>query len=433
MVEGALATAVVVLLVTAAAFLVPRIVSWVFRQSLPQTDGSLAVEGAEAAIEIIRDVDGVPHIYAATPPDAYFGLGFVHAQDRLWQMECQRRLASGRLSEIFGSQSLRADRLLRTFGLRRAAQSALEALPIDARATVDAYARGINACLSRHRGIRRPPEFVLLGVRPDPWEPVDVLALRETDGLAAQLYLCRRAPVCGPRRAGRPRARLDGAHVRRHPLAARCNAAIGGAARTSARRRGGERGGGARGRTGRLRIERVGRRWHAQRDAQPGAGLRSAPAIGRALVVVRCARERRDPRCDRRHAAGDSWDCRRPQPSHRVGHGESRGRRAGPLSRAAVTRWPLRAVRRSHGADNLPRRDDMPRMHDPAAGFVVAANAEITPAESGCFLGRAIVEPYRQRRIAELLAARPLLSCGTISSSRATRSPCTRGPCCRTS
>ncbi|MGH9346277.1 MAG: penicillin acylase family protein, partial [Vicinamibacterales bacterium] len=77
--------------------------------------------------------------------------------------------------------------------------------------------------------------------------------------------------------------------------------------------------------------------------------------------------------------------------------------------------------------------DEMPRMHDPAAGFVVAANAEITPAESGCFLGRAIVEPYRQRRIAELLAARPLLSCGTISSSRATRSPCTRGPCCRTS
>jgi penicillin amidase len=134
---------------------------------------------------LYRDTWGVPHIYANTPADAHFGLGFVHAQDRLWQMECQRRLAMGRLSEIFGSRSVSGDQLVRTVGLHRAAEAAWQSLPADAKADVEAYTRGVNACLARLRGLTLPPEFLLLRVRPEPWRPVDVVAC--TKLLALQL------------------------------------------------------------------------------------------------------------------------------------------------------------------------------------------------------------------------------------------------------
>lgn len=145
------------------------------RGSLPQLDGEIALAGPHAPIEILRDSYGVPHIYATEPHDAYFGLGFVHAQDRLWQMETQRRVGAGRLSELFGLRTVETDRFLRILGIHQAAERQWQGLDNDAQAAYRAYADGVNAHLAARSG-PLPPEFVLFGVEPEPWQPVDSLA-----------------------------------------------------------------------------------------------------------------------------------------------------------------------------------------------------------------------------------------------------------------
>ncbi len=144
------------------------------RTSLPKVSGEVRVEGLEGPVEIVRDADAVPHIYASSHADAVFGLGFVHAQDRLWQMEFQRRVGSGRLSEVIGEATVSTDRFIRTLGIEQAAESGLEALSPEARGLIDAYVAGINAYLAQRRGAL-PVEFLLLGFEPAPFEPVDVL------------------------------------------------------------------------------------------------------------------------------------------------------------------------------------------------------------------------------------------------------------------
>ena len=143
------------------------------RRSLPQTSGEVRVRGVSAPVTIVRDSDGVAHITGATEADAAFGLGFVHAQERLWQMEVQRRIGTGRLSEIFGAATLNTDRFLRTLGVDRAARSAYQQLDAATIAILDAYAAGVNAFLATHPTL--PPEFLILGVQPEPWQPVDSL------------------------------------------------------------------------------------------------------------------------------------------------------------------------------------------------------------------------------------------------------------------
>ncbi len=81
------------------------------RKRLPKTDGEIVLSGLLASVEIVRDQWGVPHIYAETIPDLFFAQGFVHAQDRLWQMELNRRTAQGQLSEVFGELALDTDEL----------------------------------------------------------------------------------------------------------------------------------------------------------------------------------------------------------------------------------------------------------------------------------------------------------------------------------
>jgi len=144
------------------------------RRSLPQTSGRLRVPGLTAPITITRDANAIPHISAQSEADALFGLGYVHAQDRLWQMEYQRRVGHGRLSEVLGPGGLEADRFLRTLGTGRAAQSAYERLDPPTRALLEAYAAGVNAFIEGHRG-SLPPEFVILGIDPEPWRPQDSL------------------------------------------------------------------------------------------------------------------------------------------------------------------------------------------------------------------------------------------------------------------
>ncbi|WP_368744859.1 penicillin acylase family protein [Desertibaculum subflavum] len=141
-------------------------------QTLPRTSGTATVAGLGGKVEILRDRHGIPHIEAATQDDAYFALGFLHAQDRLWQMETQRRIAAGRLAEIFGSRAVEIDRVMRTLGLRRHAEAAVAHLSSEGRASLEAYAAGVNAFLG---GATRllPLEFLALGVTPEPWTPAD--------------------------------------------------------------------------------------------------------------------------------------------------------------------------------------------------------------------------------------------------------------------
>ncbi|MCB9117152.1 MAG: penicillin acylase family protein [Caldilineaceae bacterium] len=143
------------------------------RTSLPLTTGTVRVAGVDGPIEIVRDADGVPHIFAGTDHDAFYGLGYVHAQDRLWQMEMNRRIGAGRLSEILGDATLSIDKFQRTMGYYRAALGDLEVIEPRSRQALDAYAAGVNQRLSE--GHTLPPEFILLGVSPEPWQPADSL------------------------------------------------------------------------------------------------------------------------------------------------------------------------------------------------------------------------------------------------------------------
>jgi penicillin amidase len=144
------------------------------RRSLPLVNGSITVTGIHGPIDIIRDADAIPHVRATSKSDALFGLGYVHAQDRLWQMEFQRRIGFGRLSEIFGAATLPQDRFLRTVGFGRAARAAWKGMPQWAKDQITAYTDGVNAFIRANHGARLPPEFSLLRFEPEPWTGPDV-------------------------------------------------------------------------------------------------------------------------------------------------------------------------------------------------------------------------------------------------------------------
>jgi penicillin G amidase len=143
------------------------------RRSLPELSGSLEVPTIEAPLEIVRDRDAIPHVFAASEADAYFGLGFAHGQDRSWQLELMRRAGSGRLAEVFGEPALGEDRLMRAVGLRRAAERSLEGLDAASRLALERYAAGVNAARAATPVL--PLEFIALGVEPEPWTPLDSL------------------------------------------------------------------------------------------------------------------------------------------------------------------------------------------------------------------------------------------------------------------
>lgn len=144
-----------------------------YKKELPESDITLSLPGMEMPASIHRNDVGVPTITAKTDHDVFFAMGYLHAQDRLWQLEIQRRTGRGRLSEILGSGTLRQDIWIRTLGLEGAAKSSWASLGPAARASLQAYADGINAWRSTHS--RLPPEFALLNVEPEPWTPVDSL------------------------------------------------------------------------------------------------------------------------------------------------------------------------------------------------------------------------------------------------------------------
>ena len=150
--------------------------AWMWlRGSLPAMEGTIELAGLSAPVRIVRDRNAVPHVYAENVEDVMYGLGFVHAQDRLWQMEINRRVGAGRLAEVLGAPARPADRFLRTLGVHRAAERAYAELDRRTRGVLDSYAAGVNAFLDARDG-PLPPEFLILRHRPEPWAPQDSLA-----------------------------------------------------------------------------------------------------------------------------------------------------------------------------------------------------------------------------------------------------------------
>ncbi len=143
------------------------------RRGLPKADVRLHAAGREP-VRIVRDEYGVPFLSASRDEDVYFAMGYVHAQDRMWQLEYQRRVVQGRLSEVLGKKTVDQDAWLRTLGLHQSARSAWDALSEPARRSLEAYADGVNAWLDEEHSL--PIEFHLLGIRPERWTPVDSLA-----------------------------------------------------------------------------------------------------------------------------------------------------------------------------------------------------------------------------------------------------------------
>jgi penicillin amidase len=138
---------------------------------------TLALAGLKAPVEVYRDIYGIPHIYARSAEDAYFTLGYVHATDRLFEMEIFRRRASGTMAEIFGKALLNDDIFMRQLGIRRTAQEVWDGPDIDAkvRREILAYCAGVNARLHQLAGHELPEPFRTLGLTPAPWTPVDAL------------------------------------------------------------------------------------------------------------------------------------------------------------------------------------------------------------------------------------------------------------------
>ena len=144
--------------------------------TFPRRSGTIRVPGLRGRVTIATDTRGVPAVRAASIPDAMFGIGWAHARDRLWQMEFERRVASGRLAEVLGDRAVPSDAFLRTVGFRRAAEDAWRASSPEVRTLLEAYAAGVNAFVAADRA--RPVELRLLRVPADlePWTPVDSIA-----------------------------------------------------------------------------------------------------------------------------------------------------------------------------------------------------------------------------------------------------------------
>ena len=143
--------------------------------TLPESQGSRLLAGVHSEVRIARDESGVPSITVDNDRDAFFAMGYVHAQDRLWQMERQRRMTQGKLAEVFGKSAVPIDIYMRTLGLYRNAELSVAALTEPGRQSLLAYAAGVNAWLSE--GHPLPVEFRSLGIKPEQWRAADSLAV----------------------------------------------------------------------------------------------------------------------------------------------------------------------------------------------------------------------------------------------------------------
>ena len=177
---GRWATYLAVLLVLAlVAVLVAATVT--IRRSYPTVSGEIRVPGLGAEVDVLRDESGIPQVYADTPHDLFYAQGFVHAQDRFFEMDFRRHVTSGRLSELLGRDALETDKYVRTMGWRRVAEKELSLLEPETLRYLEAYSDGVNAYISRHDPSEMSLEYTLLAVdgldyRPEEWTPADSVA-----------------------------------------------------------------------------------------------------------------------------------------------------------------------------------------------------------------------------------------------------------------
>ena len=178
-------------------------------RSIPEYSADFQVAKLDAPLEIVRNNANVPHIFGQTDNDAYFGLGFVHAQDRLWQMMMLRRTAQGRLSEIFGEQTLKTDIFMRQMDFYNLAVKSVSALDPETLGLLQAYADGVNAWLDQvNQGAlgRGAPEFFMFSNAIAPWQPADslviikLMAIQMSDNLTNEILRARTSLVLGPNR-----------------------------------------------------------------------------------------------------------------------------------------------------------------------------------------------------------------------------------------
>ncbi|MFS4583284.1 penicillin acylase family protein [Phaeobacter sp. C3_T13_0] len=164
-------------------------------QSLPDYNKEITLPGLLAPVEIVRDNANVPHIfgsYGASDEDVYFGLGYAHAQDRLWQMTTMRRAAMGRLSEVFGSRTVQVDTLIRRLDIYRLAQQSVSSQTPDTLTALRAYSAGVNARLQEINEDalgRGAPEMFLFNVPMAPWQPADSIAVMKLMGLKLSSHM----------------------------------------------------------------------------------------------------------------------------------------------------------------------------------------------------------------------------------------------------
>ena len=149
------------------------------KKSLVATSGVASVKGLKDEVRIMRDQWGVPHIFAKSIKDLFFAEGYTHAQERLWQMDFNRRLACGTLSEIIGELTLDIDTFMRTIGLKRTAEAAARLIQEKGgkliKDVMQAYVKGVNAFIESH--IVNPPfEYKVLGCQPSQWNIADTSA-----------------------------------------------------------------------------------------------------------------------------------------------------------------------------------------------------------------------------------------------------------------
>ncbi len=199
--------AIVALLV--AGLLLGAGLYYVAARSLPDYNADYSVQGIDAPIEIVRDTNAVPHIFAKTDADVLFGLGFVHAQDRLWQMTLMRRTVQGRLSELFGRDTLEVDEFMRALDLYSLSQQAVSEQSPETITELEAYAAGVNAWIrivNEQALGRGAPEFFLASNRIAPWLPADsiamikLMALQLSDQAEREVLRARLSLVLPPER-----------------------------------------------------------------------------------------------------------------------------------------------------------------------------------------------------------------------------------------
>lgn len=151
------------------------------RRALPQTDGEISLPGLSTPVEVLRDRWGVAHLYADNAEDLFEAQGYVHAQDRFYEMDVRRHVTAGRLSELFGASQVETDTFIRTLGWRRVAEQELQLLSAGTRRYLDAYAAGVNAYVQSRSPADLSLEYSLLGLQgldytPEPWSALDSLA-----------------------------------------------------------------------------------------------------------------------------------------------------------------------------------------------------------------------------------------------------------------